>query len=169
MAKKRGTRLLDNYVLRDIIDSRLKLFFVAVEKSRFLIAISGIIFTITITQLASEDFLQKAFLMRIGLIVILCSTVFSILVSIKADKTKGEGGMGIFNIKKDPKKLKIKDYENFLTKITSNKKNVINEYSKEIFSLDKIIAQQFKEIRMVTYVLTYGLVIGGFLIIFGLI
>jgi hypothetical protein len=154
-------------VLGDILHLHMTLNEICDHKANFLLGVSGIILTIALTKISSEQTMSDP-IIKFGFLIIIIATLISAILSILATKPK---------IGKKFKRINLFYYANFIQKLSrdeyvkeiqnllKDKDKIEKQYAEEIYDFGCYdLAPRFKKINIAVTVLLTGLIIGTILI-----
>ena len=177
MPKKRGKeepivpRLLTSQVLDNILDVHTKYHIHTTRQMQFIAAIVGIILSITITQLFSTRFSAFNKLTQLGIVTILASSLFSVLLCLQAEepgKIKKSRHLHALEYEEVTDESS-KAYKIDLKKLLANNDDIIEEYAIEIAHIKHLLAKKYNRLRTVTQTLLLGLLVGASFIVISII
>ena len=163
MAKKPDSTLVSGF-LQSIVDVNISLHEKVYDHCSILIVISGLILTISLTQLATATFLGK-----IGFTIIAITCGLSAITCLFIIRPKASDNPlnrmyygGVLKIKCE------KDYVNELKRITKDKDEIIEHFAREVYDLAPILRYKYRLVKTVVDIFVIGLVIGAFVIFLGI-
>jgi hypothetical protein len=137
------------------------------QKASFLLGISGLIFTLTLTQLI---IFKETNLERISLFIIALSSLASSILAIWTIRPPftEQHEKPTLMFYRGFKKLTMEDYKKKLLEVIQDKEKLVGAYAKEIFCLSKVaLKPKYKLIKKASWFLTIGLITGGVLFLIG--
>ncbi len=153
--------------LKGFLDHKTELYVQTIELSRFITTISGIVLTLALGRMTIDSFFSANPFIKLGVFVIVGSSLFTICMSllIIEPNIKKDRDANTFDEGKSFMRLTKKEYLAKMKKTASTKKGLLDAYAREFHKIDHIILKRFQQLRRVTYLFLFGLLLGGFLII----
>ena len=166
MPKKENIRLTEEEImfLDKIVDVNLSLNDVVDERASIMAGIGGVIMVISLGQLFNSQGLAT-----VGFFAIIVTGLITVLLSIGVIRPK--------ELRERRKNLMyyggfcsmtLDDYRKALKKAISTKKDIFDEYSKEVHDLSQELNARFRLIRGIGDILVSGLIIGFGLVLISL-
>lgn len=137
------------------------------QKASFLLGVSGLIFTLTISELLifQETSLEKASLLIIALSA-LASCILAIWTIRPPFSEQHERPNLMFY--RGFGKLCLEDYKKKLLEVIQDKEKLVGSYATEVYALyQAAIRPKYKLIKKASWILTVGLSVGGVLFLLG--
>ncbi len=137
------------------------------QKASFILGVSGLIFTLTLTQLLV---FKETSIERISLFIIAVSSLISSLLAIWTIKPPftEQHERPTLMFYRGFKGLSCEDYKKKLLEVIQDKEKLVGAYAKEIHCLARVaLRPKYKLIKKASWFLTIGLGVGGLLFLIG--
>jgi len=142
--------LAHHHQMRDALDN----------KASFLLGISGVIFVLSIVHLEKIGFLVIAITSLIACLF----SIWTVSFPFRKTKKKAFGLMCWWGFEK----MNFEEYTKRIEEILGSDKAITKEYLKEIYALSKYsLKPKSSMIRLASFTLTIGLIVGGILLVMG--
>jgi len=160
MAKDKPSGTMVSGFLTSITDINISLHSKVYDQCNILIVLCGLILTISLTQLGTASLLAKA-----GFSIIAATSAITCILCIFIIRPKNVdnplnrmyyGGI----LKSKSEKNYIKD----LIKITKSKKQIIENYAREMYDLAPVLRYKYRLVKVAVDIFVIGLILGAIII-----